>query len=180
MNSMYMIKQLLKITTILAVLSCACPSNNKPANQETLPSQIITHFKMYESTSGARLYLVYAQKAYVFNDAQKITVDSPYVVFYYEDGSVSSVLLARRGYVDTKNSNLFAQDSVIVRTRDSTILYTDSLIWHNQEQKITTDASVRIISKQGLIQGQGLVSDAAMKKIEIISSVTGKSEYEFK
>lgn len=168
------------IFVMFIVFISSCPSDNKPASQETLPLQIITDFKMYESTSGLRLYLVNAQKAYIFNDAQKITVDRPYIIFYNEDGLVSSTLNACRGYIDTKNSNLFALDSVIVETNDSTILHTDSLIWSNQEQKITTDAWVRIESKQGLIEGQGLISDAGMKKIEIKSSVTGKSHYEFK
>jgi len=165
---------------MLILLLCACPDNKKPAQSETLPSQIITDFKLFESTSGLKLYRVNAAKAYVYSDAQKIDVDNPYIIFYNEDGTVSSTLNSLRGSVNTKNSNLFLKDSVLVQTQDSTILHTDSLIWNNQEQIITTDAWVIIESKQGKITGQGLISDAGLKKIEIKSSVTGKSHYEFK
>jgi len=156
-----------------------CPSNNKPVPSETLPSQIVTDFQLYESTSGKKLYRLYAEKAYVYDEPQKITVTKPYIVFYNEDGSVSSTLNALRGQVNNKTSDLLAQDSVLVQTSDSTILKTDSLVWNNQSQIILTDAWVNIQTKQGLIEGQGLISDAAMKKIEIKSSVTGKTHYEF-
>jgi LPS export ABC transporter protein LptC len=175
-----MIKRLMRMLLLSAiVLFISCPSNNKPANSETLPSQIITDFKLFESTSGLKLYSLTAEKAFVYTDAQVITVINPHVIFYNDDGTVSSVLLSLKGRVNTKTSDLFAQESVVVRTSDSTILYTDSLIWNNSSEKITTDAWIKIDSKQGLIEGQGLVSDASLKKIEIISSVTGKSKYEF-
>jgi LPS export ABC transporter protein LptC len=178
--SIYVKQVFFIIGSILILFICACPSNNKPSNAESLPSQIISDFKLFESSSGFKLYSVDAVKAYVYSHAQKIDVDNPYIIFYNEDGSISSKLNSLHGIVNTKNSNLFAKDSVLVQTNDSTILHTDSLIWDNQAQIITTDAWVTIESKQGLIQGQGLISDAGLKKIEIKSSVTGKSEYDFK
>lgn len=154
---------------------------SKPAQQtsENLPSQIITGFTLYESSSGQKQYRLYAEKAFVYEDANKIMVNKPFIIFYNEDGSVSSTLNAQRGRVNTQSSDLFAQDSVFVQTSDSTILRTDSLVWNNRGRIITTDAWVKIETNQGLIEGQGLISDAALKKIEIKSSVTGKSHYEF-
>jgi LPS export ABC transporter protein LptC len=122
---------------------------------------------------------LFAEKAYVYDDPQKITVSKPFIIFYDENGLISSTLNAQRGRVNNQTSDLFAQDSVLVQTSDSTILQTDSLVWNNQSQIIQTDAWVKIQTKQGLIEGQGLISDAALKKIEIKSSVTGKSTYEF-
>lgn len=163
------------------ILLCivSCPSNNRPAPSETLPSQIVTDFRLYESTSGKKLYRLYAEKAYVYDEPQKITVSKPFIIFYDENGIITSTLNAQRGMVNSQTSDLFAQDSVLVQTSDSTILRTDSLVWNNKSQIILTDAWVKIQTKQGLIEGQGLISDAALKKIEIKSSVTGKSHYEF-
>jgi LPS export ABC transporter protein LptC len=167
----------LMVFSLVSILSC--PQNNKPVQSEALPSQIVTDFQLYESASGKKLYRLFAEKAYVFDETQKINVTKPYIVFYNENGSISSTLNAIRGQVDSKTSDLFAKDSVLVQTSDSTILKTDSLVWNNKTQTIITDAWVKIQTRQGLIEGQGLVSDAAMKKIEIKSSVTGKSHYEF-
>jgi LPS export ABC transporter protein LptC len=172
-------REILLIIFINSLLILNCPSNNKTATSEQLPSQIVTDFKLFESTSGHKQYQLFAEKAYVYDESKQITVINPKIIFYNETGDLSSTLVARRGRVNSKNSDLFAQDSVVVQTSDSTILYTDSLVWNNMNQNITTDAWVKIQSRQGLIEGQGLISDAQLKKIEIKSSVSGKSKYEF-
>lgn len=151
---------------------------------EQLPSQIVTNFTLFESASGQRLYRLFATKAYVYEEgnnaeAQKIVVNQPHILFYDEDGSVYSTLDAKKGVVYTQSSDLVAQDSVVVQTSDGTVLQTDSLVWNNRERIITTDAWVKIENRQGVIEGKGLISDAALKRIEIKSSVTGKSSYEF-
>jgi len=163
----------------ISLLCISCPSNNKKSSTEQLPSQVITNFTLFESATGLKLYRLNAEKAFIYEDVEKITVNKLYIIFYNEHGQVSSTLNALRGRVNTQTSDLFAQDSVIVQTSDSTILHTDSLIWNNRNRTITTDAWVKIESRQGLIEGQGLISDAELKRIEIKSSVTGKSKYEF-
>jgi len=157
----------------------SCKPKSPIMPSETLPSQIVTDFTLFESTTGQKLYRLNAKKAIIYDDNQKITVIEPFIIFYNEDGSVSSTLIAKRGLVNMQTSDLFAQDSVLVQTSDSTILRTDSLVWNNRTRIITTDAWVKIETKKGQIDGQGLISDAALKKIEIKSSVTGKSTYEF-
>jgi len=157
----------------------SCKSKPAVTSSETMPSQIVTDFSLFESMTGQKLYRLNAKKAIIFDDNQKITLIEPFIIFYNEDGSVSSTLIAKRGLVNLQTSDLFAQDSVLVQTSDSTILRTDSLVWNNRTRIITTDAWVKIETKKGQIDGQGLISDAALKKIEIQSSVTGKSTYEF-
>ncbi len=173
-------RNLILLINLFIAFLCNCPSNKQSNSTKNLPTQIIYNFKLYESTTGSKLYLVTAQKAYVYNQQQKIEVENPYVVFFDDNGFINSTLRSLNGCVNTANSNLVARDSVIVKTKDSTFLYTDSLLWDNQAQLIITDAWVNIESKQGNIAGQGLISDAALKKIEIKSSVTGKTHYEFK
>ncbi len=167
------------ILILLMTIFIVCKTKQANSRSETLPSQVVTDFKMYESASGKKMYYLYAEKAFVYDEPQVINVVKPYIIFYKENGDVNSTLSAVSGRVNTKSSDLFAKDSVIVKTADSTVLQTDSLIWENTQEIITTDAWIKIDSKQGLIEGQGLVSDAGLKKIEIKSSVTGKSHYEF-
>ncbi len=162
----------------------ACKSKPQTGQSESLPSQIVTNFTLFESASGQKLYRLFATKAYFYEEgnnpeAQKIVVIQPHILFYDEAGSVYSTLDAKKGIVYTQSSDLIAQDSVVVQTSGGTILHTDSLVWNNREKIITTDAWVKIETKQGVIEGKGLISDAALKRIEIKSSVTGKSSYEF-
>ncbi|MCX7784766.1 MAG: LPS export ABC transporter periplasmic protein LptC [candidate division WOR-3 bacterium] len=161
----------------------SCKPKSHTGQSEPLPSQIVTNFTLFESSSGQKLYRLFADKAYVYEEtnisSQKIVVNNPHILFYDEDGSIYSTLDAKKGVVYTQTSDLVAQDSVVVQTTDGTILHTDSLVWNNRERIITTDAWVKIENKQGVIEGKGLISDAALKRIEIKSSVTGKSTYEF-
>lgn len=115
----------------------------------------------------------------MFESEAKIDVQHPRVVFYDENGGTTAVLTAAAGVMWTKTQDLVARDNVRVETADSTVLFTDSLMWSNGRRQIQTDAPVTILSAKGTVSGQGLISDAGLKKIEILSEVHGVSDYEF-
>ena len=160
-------------------LLLSCRESEPKASSENIPSQIVEGFKLTESVSGKKLYQLQAIKAYLYESLNKIEVTEPKIIFFDEAGKEFSTLVARTGSVNNKSSDLTARNEVIVQTQDSTFLYTDSLVWLNNRQIVTTDAWVKINSKQGNIEGQGLISDAGLKKIEIKSAVKGKSNYQF-
>ncbi|MCS7258671.1 MAG: LPS export ABC transporter periplasmic protein LptC [candidate division WOR-3 bacterium] len=163
---------------IVFLITCQKESRIQSPTRE-LPSQIIRNFKFYESTSGKILYEVSAESAYIYEQTRRICAFGVEVLFYNKDGTITN-LSAQMGRVNTDNSNLVAQGNVIVRTADSTYLYTDSLIWDNARQIIITDAAVKIISAKGTLEGNGLISDAELQRIEIKTEVRGKASYEFK
>jgi LPS export ABC transporter protein LptC len=163
---------------IAGVLFINCQKDPKKLPDQELPSQIITNFHLYESKTGKKLYDISAQKAYIYEKAQRIDVSQVVVDFYNQNGTITR-LEAQSGSVYLENSDLAVRDNVVVRTPDSTYLYTDSLRWNNAQQTIFTDAPVKIISLKGIIEGHGLISDAQLKRIEVRSRITAKSQYEF-
>jgi len=150
-----------------------CGPNPVPPNQET------DSFTLHESSSGKRQYTLEAQKAYVYDPAQRVDVTGLRVLFYDEAGGVSSTLVADEGSIYSPNEDLVARGNVIVRTSDSTMLETDSLAWSNQRRLVRTDADLVIETPKGRIEGKGLVSDAGLTKIDILSPVQGTSDYDF-
>ncbi len=164
---------------IIFILFLGCEESGPKSSSENIPSQIVEGFKLTESVSGKKLYHLQAVKAYLYETSDKIEVNEPKIVFYDENNKEFSTLIAHSGSVNNKTSDLIARNEVIVQTAESTYLYTDSLVWLNAKQIVTTDAWVKINSKQGNIEGQGLISDAGLKKIEIKSAVKGKSNYQF-
>jgi LPS export ABC transporter protein LptC len=144
-----------------------------------LPNQEIDAFTLHESSSGKRQYTLEAQKAYVYDPAQRVDVTGLRVLFYDDAGGVSSTLVADEGSIYSQNEDLVARGGVIVRTSDSTTLVTDSLAWSNQRRLVRTDAVLVIETPKGRIEGKGLVSDAALNRIEILSPVQGTSDYDF-
>jgi LPS export ABC transporter protein LptC len=171
--------ELLICIIFFLILSASCRESEPKASSENIPSQIVEGFRLTESVSGKKLYQLQAVKAYLYESLNKIEVTEPKIIFFDEAGKEFSTLVAHSGSVNNKSSDLIARNEVIVQTQDSTYLYTDSLVWLNNRQIVTTDAWVKINSKQGNIEGQGLISDAGLKKIEIKSAVKGKSNYQF-
>lgn len=167
------------IILFVLIIFIACRESEPKAGSENVPSQIVEGFRLMESVSGKKLYQLQALKAYIYEASNKIDVTEPKIIFFDDAGKEFSTLVAHSGSVNNKSSDLIARNEVIVQTQDSTYLYTDSLVWLNSRQIVTTDAWVTINSKQGNIEGQGLISDAGLKKIEIKSAVKGKSNYKF-
>lgn len=167
-----------RLTAVFLML-LAC--NDKPVcgPNPVLPNQIVEALTLNESSSGKRLYTLEAQKAYVYDPAQRIDVTGLRVLFHDEAGGVSSTLVADEGSIYSRNEDLVARGHVVVRTSDSTKLETDSLAWSNQRRLVRTDADLVIETPKGRIAGKGLVSDAGLNRIDILSPVRGTSDYEF-
>ncbi len=138
---------------------------------------------LHESSSGERLYTLEAETAYVYEAdearASSVSVVKPRVLFYEADGRVNATLLSDRGAIRSSSEDLVAYGNVVVRTTDSTALWTDSLAWSNTERLVRTDAAVVVETPKGRVEGRGLVSDAALSRIEILSPVQGSSQYQF-
>jgi LPS export ABC transporter protein LptC len=132
-----------------------------------------------ETSSGERLYSLEAETAYVYENEQRIEVVMPKVFFYDANARVHATLVADRGMIYSKTSDLVAHGHVNVLTADSTKLWTDSLSWNNRTRLVKTDAPVEIVTPNGRVSGIGLVSDAGLTKIEIQSEVQGTSNYQF-
>jgi len=161
------------------VLVFACSEQAVPTEPIELPSQVVEGFVLHENASGERLYTLEAETAYVYDPEERVEVLRPNVRFYDAKGEVHATLVAERGSILSRTEDLVARGSVVVRTADSTVLRTDSLVWRNPVRLVRTDAWVEIETPKGRVEGQGLVSDAGLTRIEILSEVTGTSDYEF-
>jgi LPS export ABC transporter protein LptC len=151
----------------------------RSARSEPVPNQIIDEFRLTETINGRVFYDLNAERAYVFEDSQRIEVTRPQVRFYDEQHNLTSVLTAEAGSVNSKTSDLVARTRVRVANQDSTVLETDSLVWRNRDQLVITDAEVNMRSPSGDVRGIGLVSDAGLKRIEIRQTVSATTNYEF-
>ncbi len=168
-----------RFSLLLPILFLFCQKSSAPKEEKTPPSQITFSLEMEESISGERLYRIYAEKSLLYEEKGEIAVIEPRV-YFFTDGRVTSRLTAREGRVWLKSSNLLAKGEVVVATEDSTYLFTDSLIWNNSEQRIETDARVKIKNRSSVLEGEGLIADANLSQITIKSPIEGKSDYEFK
>jgi len=161
------------------LLGVVCREDKVESEELILPDQVVEGFTMHESSSGERLYTLEADTAHVYDDLGYVEVVRPHVTFYDEHGKVHALLEADEGTIRSQSSDLVARGNLVVRTADSTLLYTDSLVWNNSTRLVRTDAPVHIETPTGEIDGVGLTSDAGLSRIEIMSEVRGESEFRF-
>ncbi len=168
-----------KVLYLLILLLVSCKEEEGRFESYKLPNQIIRDFELDESVSGRRLYRLSARLAAVWENESRIDVETLEVIFYGDDEQPYSRLVADAGTVWIKSEDLVARGRVCVITVDSMKLRTDSLAWSNSRRLIHTQAGIVIETSQGQIAGTGLVADAQLNKIEILSEVYGSSDYEF-
>jgi LPS export ABC transporter protein LptC len=176
------VTNILQPAIIISVLSvflfnhCETDADDNKQQQQ-LPDIVLEKFSLTETQKGKKLWILNASLALVFDEI--INVESVIIEFYDDKQEVFSVMNAPGGLLNTKTRNILVGDSVVVYTNDSTKLFTDSLFWQNDSQKILTNCSVTILKQDGtIIEGKGLRADPYLKKIEIISETKGMSPIE--
>lgn len=143
-----------------------------------LPKITLEKFSLTETQTGKKKWTLYATTANVYDEV--INVDSVRIRFYNDEEREYAILSSRTGSLNIKTHNILVRDSVILFTEDSTKLFTDSLFWRNDSQKILTDAYVRIIKRDStVIEGRGLKTTPDLKRIEIIGEIKGLSPIQF-
>lgn len=161
---------------VICLANCKEEDNGERLGDE-IPKIILEKFSLIETKKGRKLWKLEAEMARVYDEL--IKVDSVKMRFYNKEQVEFSVLYAPGGILNTKTYNVLVGDSVVVLTNDSTKLFTDSLFWQNDSEKILTDCPVKIIKKDGVvIEGKGLRADPYLEKIEIISETKGVSPIE--
>ncbi len=146
-------------------------------SDEDLPHITLEEFSLTETKSGKKLWILDARQARVYDEI--IHVDSVRIKFFDKEQVEFSVLYAPGGMLNRRSHNILVGDSVAVLTNDSTRLFTDSLFWLNDSQKIITNRHVKIIKQDSIIiEGKGLRADPYLNKIEIIGETKGTSPIE--
>jgi LPS export ABC transporter protein LptC len=170
--------QIAAVAALVLVLA-GCPDKGVEYGTTSLPDQVAEDFRLDESASGERLFTLESDRAEVYQDSQVVQVTGVKVTFYDNAGGVYSVLTARAGTIHQLTEDLVARGGVVVRTTDSTVLVTDSLVWSNGTRKVHTDSDVSIRTPKGEVHGTGLESNAGLTRVEMKSEVRGTSQYRF-
>lgn len=163
----------------LVLLFAGCPDKGVELGTTRLPDQVAEDFRLDESSTGERLFTLESDRAEVYEDSQVVQVTGVKVTFYDDAGGVYSLLTAKTGTIHKLTEDLVARGGVVVRTADSTVLVTDSLVWSNGTRKVHTDADVTIRTPKGEVRGTGLQSNAGLTRVEMKSEVRGTSQYRF-
>jgi LPS export ABC transporter protein LptC len=95
--------------------------------------------------------------------------------FYNNQGEHTSVLTSEGGKVFDLNQDMLAYGNVIVVSDSGMTLYTDTLKWDNNKQKIISEVPIMITTEDGdTLYGDSFISDPNLRNREVINP-RGKS-----
>lgn len=154
---------------ILLLLTSSCTNitiTTTDAKPEHSPSRI-EKFSLVETSFGKRTLELTADIARI-NRITKIVKASNIVMKSYDVNEVlKSTLIGDEGEISLETNDMEAHGNVKVVSRTGTTLKTDWLKWIDSTQTINTDALVKIIQKDNILVGKGLVCDSELNDITI-------------
>lgn len=172
------IKNYLILISVLFIFSCT----NDLKDVQALPKN-----KLSASQTGDSVTLIYtdstkikiilkANRMLLFNKNVKepftVLPKGFYVTIFDEDEKVSSTLKGNYGVRFDVSKRMEARYAVEVVNKNGEKLETEKLIWDEANKKIYTDAFVKIITPNQIINGKGLESNQDFTKYEI-KNITG-------
>lgn len=159
------------IITLIFLLGCDSdnikPTVSLDATEERIPDYESWGTEVIFSDLGiiqAVLFTDHLRKYDAENTTYLKTVE---IDFYDEEGNPSTKLTSKRGRVDDITKNMFAIDTVVVKSDSGVVLETNQLTWQNKLRKITTEEFVTITSPYERIEGYGFESDQSLNNYKI-------------
>jgi LPS export ABC transporter protein LptC len=94
--------------------------------------------------------------------------------FFDEQGHRSTVLKAKEGVIDEASHAMTVRGDVVIASEAHGTLETDSLRWIEAQDRIVTEAPVRITTARDTITGEGFEGDTALRRWRILRNVQGR------
>jgi LPS export ABC transporter protein LptC len=152
------------LLAVLMILSSSCENNIEKikliTSEEVLPTESGRDVEIQYSDSGM---LKAKMIAPVLN---RYTGKEPYMdmpegvtmYFYNDAGEINSTITSKYARIieEQDNSIMEARNDVVVINEKKERLNTEQLTWNQKEEKITSDAFVRITRKEDILMGDGL------------------------
>jgi LPS export ABC transporter protein LptC len=169
------------VSLVLTVLFfLACTNDMREVQALSKPrlraSQVGDSVTMLYTDSARLKLMVKANRLLLFDKDVKepftVLPKGVFVTFFDEDEKVSATLRANYGVRYDGSGKMMARNDVQVVNRRGEKLETEKLTWDEKQQRIYTDAFVKITTDRQVIMGTGMESNQDFSKYEI-KKVTG-------
>lgn len=164
------------VWVICALMACTEPPDRQNSPEivtAVTPHQAVQAFLLEETHNGAPSWRLRADRARIVR-GQDTRLSGMELLFLSDRGDTVSTVVADSGQVPDGTQYLSAYGRVQVRNADGVRVFSDSLRYVRDDDRIRTDAEVEIHRGQDVIRGRGLESDPALEEISIREQVTGQ------
>jgi LPS export ABC transporter protein LptC len=94
-----------------------------------------------------------------------------HLVFFDQQGHEQMMLTAREGTWTADTGELVARGEVVVKTPQGYTLYTEELVYRDQDKQIRSDTEVRMVTDTAEISGRGLRFNMENRSVRLLSRV---------
>lgn len=144
---------------------------DKSQSKNTQPEQELRKFNIVQTNNGKKQWVLEAQEAQIYEKTDRAVAKDIRVKFF-EDESVSSILTAERGILDTNSGDMEVEGNVVVTSLvEKTKIETEKLRYISKEEKIVSDEFVKQTREDAIITGYGLETDPGLRKVVIKKDV---------
>jgi LPS export ABC transporter protein LptC len=167
-------KQVIRITLLLGtiIICVACTDLDSESNGDLnsttseLPDTESWDAVLHFTKEGKPVAVLTA--GYIATYRQyKLLSDSVRVDFYDEAGKHKSVLTSQRARVINDTQDMYAMGNVIVISDEGAELYTEELMWMNDEQKVVSKVPVTLKTETETVHGNYFKSDPDLKEYDL-------------
>ena len=138
--------------------------------QAPRPSLVFEGFQAFGNRGESRQWQAWAERAELYNESNQARVRQ-IKIHYFQNDKVVSVLKADRGEIDTSGHHVTATGKVVLKGENGIVLTTDRLHWDHARERISTDSRVKVVQKDRVLTGRGLVSDRNLERVEVLHDV---------
>lgn len=140
------------------------------------PEQVIENMEVTFTEQGRRTGVLRADSVAIYRQGEvkkgrKIQVD-----FFDQEGQHVSSLAAEEGIYDSKREEVAARGDVVVVSNTGARLETQALNWRKQDNRIFTEAFVKITRGKYTVTGYGLDTDPQLEDLHIQRNLQGRIE----
>ena len=165
----------------LLLFSCSEKNNGNLPSSEGIPDQEswgVTIIMTHDGLMRAEVKSGHLKK---YNEQEYIVLDSSVVVDFFDlQGRHTSTLFSEKAEINEKSNDMLAIGNVIAKSDSGITLFTETLRWIAEDEKLFTKDSIMITTlDKDTLFGKGFESNADLENWRIInpSGVTGSEIY---
>lgn len=157
-------------------LGCGGPEtpSQRPPPAETRPDQEAWGWTTVLTEEGRKRAVISAAHFRKFVGSEKATLDEGISVAFYDAAGNEPVswLTARQAEIDERTGNMVVAGEVLLISRDSIRLETDTLLWRRDDRTIAGPGPVAVRRPDGFETGVGFQASSDLKQWTLRQVVT--------
>ena len=168
---------------LLMTLVAGCSNDDKSSNVGSMTTDTAAHPD--SEVSGAKIYLydrgqvtteVVADKILKFESRDSTMAYVVDINSFDSLGNAATHVVGDSAIIKESDGRFTIYGNVIVTTEDGMRLETDYLHWNSKNDRIYTDAFVRITTPTEVVRGWGMEADRRLKRYKILHQVSGEMD----